>query len=79
LVKNRRGERRVNILKSVIDIPFHILGKKCEGGEHKKQQLGIGICLNPPTLRSTKEIARNGRGKRLDMIQKRPTRVPKET
>ena len=60
LVKHRRWKRRVNIFTSVIDIPFHgnifsacfwriYIGKKWEGGGHRKQQLGIGNCLNLPT------------------------------
>jgi hypothetical protein len=68
----------LHVFEEVIYL-LHILGKKCEGGENKKQRLGIGNCLNPPTQRSAKEIARNGHGKRSDELQNRLTRVPEET
>jgi hypothetical protein len=71
LVKYRRGKIIPNIFKYVIDIPLPskifstcfwtscILGKKCEGGRNRKQRLGVGHFLNPPTRRSEKEIPRN--------------------
>jgi hypothetical protein len=43
-----------------LNLSYCILGKKCEGGGHRKQRLGIGDFVNPPTRRSAKEIPRNG-------------------
>jgi hypothetical protein len=58
---------------------LHIIGKKCEGDRHKKHRLGIGNCLNPPTQRSAKEIARDTHGKQSKELQNWLTSVPEET
>jgi hypothetical protein len=53
-VSSRHGELLA------LNLSYCILGKKCEGGGHRKQRLGIGYFVNPPTRRSAKEIRRNG-------------------
>jgi hypothetical protein len=49
-----------------LNLSYFILGKKCEGGGHRKQQLGIVDFVNPPTRQSTKEIPRNGQVWKVD-------------